>query len=71
MASGAESYQHDHEFQSLFANALGGVTSQYIGEVHDATRKDSLEGIKGIKLSQANLCWYTGIQITVDSCMIY
>lgn len=49
MASGAESYRHDHEFQSLFANALGGVASQYKGEVHDATRKDSLKGMKGIK----------------------
>lgn len=67
MASGAESYQHDHEFQSLLANALGGVASQYTGEVHDATQKDSLKGMKGIKLSQANLGWY----ITVDSCMIY
>lgn len=67
VASGAESYRHDHEFQSLFANALGGVASQYKGEVHDATRKDSLKGMKGIKWSQANLGWY----ITVDSCMIY
>jgi len=30
VASGAESYQHDHEFQSLFANALGGVASEYM-----------------------------------------
>ena len=43
MAGGAESY-HDHNFQSSFANAGRGSIPIYdIGELHDDTRKDSLE----------------------------